>query len=145
MKEEYEHYKSIRIIEYAMVIIVLLVVLIILFPALSKIIYNMSKEAAITNTKDTIDTVKATYTDMNLINEVALPFKVVFNKDGYEFYEMNKKVNYKRTFNIDFEGRLPSSGSVEITTDGTVTVKDLTFGSIKCNQVKEQNLICDKK
>lgn len=145
MKEQYEHDKSIRIIEYAMVIIVLLIVLIILVPALGKIIYNVSKNASITSTVGTIDSVKAFYTDMNIENEVALPFKVVFDNGNYTFYEMGQKVNYKRSLNIKTKGKLPKAGSVEITIDGTITVKDLTFGNFKCNQTNDENLTCDNK
>ena len=35
--------------------------------------------------------------------------------------------------------------SLSQNTDGTVTVKDLTFGNFKCNQTNEQNLVCDNK
>lgn len=143
MKEEYEHYKTIRVIEYGMVIIVLLIVLIIVLPSVSTITYNMSKDAAVTSTKNMIDSVKATYTNMNLKNEVALPFETKFNENGYTFYEMGKQVNYELTINIHIDGELPKSGSILINEDGTVTVKDLTFGKIKCNQIKDQNLICD--
>ena len=142
MKEEYEHYKTIRVIEYGMVIIVLFIVLIIVLPSVSTITYNMSKDAAVTSTKNMIDSVKATYTNMNLKNEVALPFETKFNENGYTFYEMGKKVNYELTINIHIDGELPKSGSILINEDGTVTVKDLTFGKIKCNQIKDQNLIC---
>lgn len=144
MKEENEQNKTIRMVEYSMVIIVLLVVLIIVLPSLFKIIYNMSKDSAITSTKNTIDAVKSIYTNMNLKNEVGLPFKAVFDKDGYTFYEMNKKANYETTINLEIEGKLPKSGSITINEDGTVTVKDLNFGLVKCNQVKDQELICDK-
>ncbi len=145
MKEEYEHYKTIRVIEYSMVVVALMVVLIIVLPSLNTIIYNMSKDSAITSTKNTIDAIKSIYTNMNLINEVGLPFKAIFNKDGYTFYEMDQKVNYKTTINIKIDGDLPKSGSITINEDGTVTAKDLIFGNIKCNQVKDQDLICDKK
>ena len=43
--------------------------------------------------------------DMNLTNEVGLPFKVVFDKNGYTFYENGKKVNYKRQLNIKNQGK----------------------------------------
>lgn len=145
MKEEYEHYKSIRIIEYVMVIIVLLIVLIIVVPSLLKIIDNVNQNASITSTKGTVDTVKAIYTDMNLTNEVALPFKAVFNKDGYTLYENGKKVKYKIIFNIKFDGKLPTDGSITINTDGTITVKNLTFGSFKCNQTPNKELTCEKR
>ncbi len=145
MKEEYEHTKTINSVEYIMIIIVLLAILIILVPALSKIIYNVSQNASMTSTQGIIDSVKAYYTDMNLKNEVALPFKVVFNKDGYNFYEVGQKVNYKRELNIKTSGKLPKSGSVQINIDGTITVKNLTFGHFKCNQKNGQEIICDNK
>lgn len=145
MKEENEHSKTIKMIEYGLVIIVLFVVLIITIPSVNTIIYNMSKESAITSTYNTVKSVKAIYTSMNLKNEVSLPFKAVFDKENYTFYENNKKVNYKYSLNIKFEGKLPSSGTIIINIDGTTTVKDLTFGNISCNQISNSTLICDKK
>ncbi len=144
MKEENEHSKTIKMIEYGLVIIVLFVVLIITIPSVNTIIYNMSKESAITSTYNTVKSVKAIYTSMNLKNEVSLPFKAVFDKENYTFYENNKKVNYKYSLNIKFEGKLPSSGTIIINIDGTTTVKDLTFGNISCNQISNSTLICDK-
>ena len=131
MKEENERNSTIRVIEYSAIVVFFLIVLIILVPSVS--------------TKGTIDTVKSFYVDINLLNEVGLPFKVVFDKDGYTFYEMNKKVNYERQLNIKNQGKLPKAGSVTINVDGTVSVKDLTFGNFKCNQTNDQNLVCDNK
>ncbi len=145
MKEENEHSKTTKMIEYGLVIIVLFVVLIITIPSVNTIIYNISKESAITSTYNTVKSVKAIYTSMNLKNEVSLPFKAVFDKENYTFYENNKKVNYKYSLNIKFEGKLPSSGTIIINIDGTTTVKDLTFGNISCNQISNSTLICDKK
>lgn len=145
MKEENARKSTSRVMEYSAIVIFLMIILIILVPAVSKIVYNMSKDASVSNTKGTIDMVKSFYVDMNLLNEVGLPFKVVFNKDGYKFYEMGNEVNYERHLNIKNQGKLPTAGSVEITIDGTVTVKDLTFGNFKCNQTNEKNLVCDNK
>ena len=100
MKEENAHRATIRVVEYSAIMVFFLLILIILVPSISKIVYNMAKQSSITSTKGTIDTVKSFYVDMNLLNEVGLPFKVVFDKDGYTFYEMNKKVNYERHLNI---------------------------------------------
>ena len=145
MKEENARKSTSRVMEYSAIVIFLMIILIILVPAVSKIVYNMAKDAATTSTKGTIDTVKSFYVDMNLLNEVGLPFKVVFDKDGYTFYEMDKKVNYERQLNIKNQGKLPKAGSVTINVDGTVSVKDLTFGNFKCNQTNDQNLVCDNK
>ena len=143
MKEENIHRRTIKGIEYSAIMVFFLVIIIIIYPSLSKIFYNMGHDSAITSTQGTIDTVKSFYIDMNLTNEVALPFKVVFDKDGYTYYENGKEVNYKRQLNIKNNGELPKSGSIEIRTDGTVAVVDLTFGNFKCNQTTEQNLVCD--
>lgn len=144
MKEKNVHRNTIKGIEYSAIMVFFLIIIIIVWPSLSKIIYNMRHDSAITSTKGTIEIVKSFYIDMNLTNEVALPFKVVFTKDGYTYYEDGKKVNYKRQLNIKNEGKLPKAGSIEIQIDGTVKVKNLTFGTFKCNQTSEQNLVCDK-
>lgn len=145
MKEENARKSTSRVMEYSAIVIFLMIILIILVPSVSKIVYNMSKDASVSNTKGTIDMVKSFYVDMNLTNEVGLPFKVVFDKNGYTFYENGKKVNYKRQLNIKNQGKLPKAGSVTINVDGTVSVKDLTFGNFKCNQTNDQNLVCDNK
>ena len=145
MKEENAHNSTIKVIEYSAILIFFMIILIILVPSISKIVYQMSKDSAITSTKGTIDTVKSFYIDMNLLNEVALPFKVEFNKDGYIFYEMGRQVNYERHLNIQNTGKLPKGGSVQINEDGSVTVKNLTFGNFKCNKTKKKNLVCDNK
>lgn len=144
MKEENIHRNTIKGIEYSAIMVFFLIIIIIVWPSLSKIFYNMRRDSAITSTKGTIEIVKSFYIDMNLTNEVALPFKVVFTKDGYTYYEDGKKVNYKRQLNIKNKGELPKSGSIEIQIDGTVKVENLTFGNFKCNQTSEQNLVCDK-
>ena len=125
MKEENAHRATIRVVEYSAIMVFFLLILIILVPSISKIVYNMAKQSSITSTKGTIDTVKSFYTDMNLLNEVGLPFKVEFNEDGYTFYELGKKVNYERSLNIKNLGKLPTDGSVQINVDGTVTLLDL--------------------
>ncbi len=144
MKEENIHRKTIKRIEYSAIMVFFLIIIIIVWPSLSKMFYNMRHDSAITSTKGTIETVKSFYVNVNLTNEVALPFKVVFTKDGYTYYENGKKVNYERQLNIKNDGELPKEGSVEIQTDGTVKVENLTFGNFKCNQTSEQNLVCDK-
>ena len=145
MREENAHRSTIRVIEYSAILVFFLVILIILVPSVQKIVYNMAEDASITNTKATIDAVKTYYTDMNLFNEVALPFKVVFHGKEYDFYEMGNKVNYRKSLTVKNNGKLPTSGSVEITTDGTVTVVNLKFGNFTCNQTNEKNLICENK
>lgn len=145
MKEENARKSTVRVIEYSLILVFFLIVITILVPSISTIVYNMAKDSALTSTKGTIDTVKSFYVDMNLLNEVGIPFRVVFDKDGYTFYEMGQKVNYERHLNIKNTGKLPTAGSVQINLDGTVTVKDLTFGNFKCNQTNDENLICDNK
>ena len=143
MKEENEKRSTIRTIEYSAILIFFLIIIIILVPSVSKIVYNMSKDSATTSTQGMIDTVKSYYVDINLLNEVGLPFKVVFDEDGYTFYENGKEVEYESRLNIEITGKTPTSGSIQINTDGTVTVTDLTFGNFTCNQTDSSDIICD--
>ena len=145
MKEENVRYTTIRTIEYSSILIFFLIVLLVLVPLIQKIVYNMVWNAAMTSTKETINIVKIFYTDMNLSNEVGLPFKVTFYEDEYEFYEFGKKVNYSYELNIQNDGELPTGGSIQINDDGSTTVTDLTFGHFKCNQTNEQNLECKRE
>ena len=143
MKEENERISTSKIVENSAILIFFLIILIILVPLILKIVYNMSLKASMISAKGTIDVVKSYYIDMNLNYEVSLPFKVVFYEEGYQFYEKGQKVDYKKELNIKNIGKLPQGGSVEILSNGTVKVKDLTFGNFTCNQVNENNLICD--
>ena len=145
MKEENAHNATIKVIEYSSILVFFLVLLFVLVPLIQKIVYNMAWNAAMTSTKETVNTVKTFYTDMNLFNEVGLPFKVVFYEDGHEFYEFGKKVSYLYELNIQNDGELPTGGSVQINKDGSATVTDLTFGHFKCNQTNEQNLECKRE
>ena len=45
MKEENERNSTIRVIEYSAIVVFFLIVLIILVPSVSKIVYNMTKDA----------------------------------------------------------------------------------------------------
>lgn len=145
MKEENEKRSTIRTIEYSAILVFFLIIIIILVPSVYKIVYNMAKDSATTSTQGMIDTVKSYYVDINLLNEVGLPFKVVFDEDGYTFYENGKKVEYESHLNIETTGKAPTSGSIQINTDGTVTVTDLTFGNFKCNQTNSSDIVCDNK
>ncbi len=145
MKEENEKRSTIRTIEYSAILVFFLIIIIILVPSVYKIVYNMAKDSATTSTQGMIDTVKSYYVDINLLNEVGLPFKVVFDEDGYTFYENGKKVEYESHLNIEITGKAPTSGSIQINTDGTVTVTDLTFGNFKCNQTNSSDIVCDNK
>ncbi len=145
MKEENAHRATIKVIEYSAIMVFFLISLYFLVPLIQKIVYNVAWQTSMTNTKETINTVKSFYTDMNLFNEVGLPFKVVFSEDGYTFYEFGKEVNYLYELNIQNDGELPTGGSVQINTDGSATVENLTFGKFKCNQTNEQNLVCKRE
>jgi hypothetical protein len=128
--------------EYGLVIIVLFIVFIILTPSLLTIMYKSMKSGAELSTKGTIEVVKTLYIDGNLTKDIGLPFKVVFNGSSYKTYEHGNEITIDKELKIKNKGRLPSEGTVEINTDGTVIAKDLRFGLIKCNQTKDGKLTC---
>lgn len=138
---EEEYNNTTKIVEYVSVITILLIILIILVPSVSNIIYNVSKRSSEISTQGTIETIKAFYVNINLTKTVDLPFKVIFDNDKYTFYENGKKINLKSTLNN--RGKLPTAGSIQLNTDGSVTVKNLTFGKFVCNQTNKKSLVCD--
>lgn len=138
-----DNLKEIKMVENGLVIILLFVIITILLPSVTSLVAKSLQLSAQTSTQGTIDMVKSLYTTINLTDEVNLPFKVIYNKDGYTIYSDNKKYTPKEEIKVSISGKMPTGGSVEITTGGQVTVKDLKFGSITCNQINNNIPVCE--
>ena len=109
-----DNFKEIKMVENGLVIILLFVIIIILLPSVTAVISKSMQMSAKTNTKGTVEIVKELYININLTDDVILPFKVIYNKKGYEIYSGGEKYTPVKTIKIKNEGKLPTSGSVEI-------------------------------
>ena len=137
-----DNFREIKITENSAVILVLFVIIIIIFPSLMKMFDNVFKMSAKTNTKNVIEITKYIYTDINLIDDVPLPFKIVYKKNGYILYANGQKYIPVKKTKLDEEGKLPKGGSITIKTDGEVVIKNLKFGLYKCNSENDK-VICE--
>ncbi|MBR2707843.1 MAG: hypothetical protein IKE90_00220 [Bacilli bacterium] len=139
-----DYTNEIKMIENGLVITLLLIIIIILVPSFTKMIDKSMQLAAQTNTTNNIKMVKEMYIMSNLTDVVSLPFKVVYNNDGYKIYSNGKEYTKKGNIIVEKTRNLPSGGSIEIETNGNVIVKNLKFGKYKCNQINTKQPICEK-
>lgn len=129
--------KIIKMVENALVIIILFIVIIVLFPSIKKMAEITRKQAVESSVQGVFDMTKDYFTSINMYENVNLPFKIIYNKDvkdGYTIYSANKKYENMNKIDIEIEGMLPESGSVEIKSDGEIEAKDLKFGEYTCNK-----------
>lgn len=137
-----DNVKQVKFVENNAVIIVLFVILIIVTPYITSIIGSTWKKADESSTKGVIESVKLLYTSSSVTTEVSLPFEVKYNRNGYETYSNGTKFFPSKIMKVDTEGQKPKSGTVTIKLDGTVSVKDLRFGLLKCNSDKNEKVTC---
>ncbi len=136
-----DNVKQTKFVENNAIIIVLFIILIILTPYVTSVIGTSWKKADESSTKGTIETVKLLYLS-ETVGGAYLPFKVEYNKSGYTMYSNNQKYTPLKMVKVDSEGQQPKSGSVTIEEDGTVSVKDLRYGLLKCNSDKNEKITC---
>lgn len=132
-----DNIKEIKMVENGLVIIVLFIIIILLTSPLRKIIEKTQLQSAETSTDNTFHMVKNLYTEINLVDVVDLPFKIVFDKNkskGYTIYSNEIEYTPSSTVHLKIDGKLPTSGSVEIKRDGEVETLNLIFGNYICNK-----------
>ena len=139
-----DYVKEIKMVENGLVIILLFVIIIILLPSFTTMADKSMELAAQTNAINNIEMVKELYTIINLNDEVNLPFKVVYNSNGYKIYSKGKE--YTKPYNINIEGtdKLPTEGSIEIKANGKAIVDNLKFGNYTCNQINTEKPVCKR-
>lgn len=129
--------KIIKIVENELVIIVLFIIIILLYSPVKKIIDKTKLQSAEENTRAAFNMTKDFYTTLNLVDVVDLPFKVVFDENhsrGYIIYSNGIEYVPTGAVQLKVDGKLPSSGSVEIKRDGEVETLNLVFGKFICNK-----------
>lgn len=139
-----DYIKEIKMMENGLVIIILSIIIIILLPLFRQMIDKSKRLAAETYTIRNIEMVKEIYTLVSLNDEVNLPFKVVYNNDGYKVYINGKEYTKLNKLNIEAIDKYPTDGNIEIDLSGKIIVKDVKFGNYKCNSEKDDKVICEK-
>ena len=137
-----DNVKEIKMVENGLIIILLFVIIVILLPSVATIISKSLSLSAKTSTSGTIEIVKELYINLNIEGDIALPFKVEYNKEGYVLYSNNKRYTPKKNIKVKSKGKLPTGGSIEIKKDGLIIIENLKFGICKCNQDESQELVC---
>ncbi len=138
-----DNVKELKIVENIMIVVLLFVIIIILLPSVSVVMNKSLRSSAEISTKETAEAVKELYININLIDSVNVPFKVIYDNEGYTIYSNGIKYTPRQSIKIESEGKMPTSGSVEIDKEGFTTVKDLKFGIYKCNQIKDGDITCE--
>lgn len=133
---------EIKMVENGLVIILLFSMVIIFLPAVINFIGKSLILSARSNTEGTTQLVEELYININLTDDVFLPFEVVFNKEGYEIYTGKKKYTPIKKLKIKTKAKLPRSGSILIDSNGSRIIKNLKFGLVKCNQKANEKLVC---
>ena len=141
MNDVLENTKTTKFVENNAVIIVLFVVLIVLTPYVTSIIGTSWKKADESSTQGVIENVKLLYVT-EAVSGAYLPFKVEYNRRGYDTYSNGVKYTPLNLAKAKLKGQRPKGGSVTIEEDGTIKVKNLKFGLLKCNSDKNENITC---
>ncbi|MBR3199103.1 MAG: hypothetical protein IKG27_03715 [Bacilli bacterium] len=139
-----DYVKEIKMVENGLVIILLFVIIIILLPSVTTMASKSMQVAAEANTAANVEFVKELYTTINLNDNIGLPFKVIYDKNGYKIYSNGIRYKKEVNINIDSKNKLPTRGSIEIESDGYTIVKNLKFGSYTCSQIREEDIICER-
>ena len=116
------------------------VVVIIIIIALIPPIYNMFKNASRSTVRNqasgAVDIAETLYIELNLKNEVGLPFKMEFTENGYKVYENNIEITIPEELVPDVKGEMPTGGDVVIDRNGDTIATDLIFGRYTCDSIK---------
>lgn len=142
MKNKSDGVNETKFVENNAIVIVLFVFFIVLTPYVISIIGNSWKKADEISTKNTIEMVKLLYISEIATSEIIPPFKVEYNRKGYDTYSNGVKYTPLNLNKVKSKGQRPKGGSVTIKGDGTVKVKNLRFGILKCNSDKDENIKC---
>ena len=141
MNDVLENTKTTKFVENNAVVIVLFVILIVVTPYVASIIGSTWKKADESSTYSVIENVKLLYVT-EAVSGAYLPFKVEYNRKGYDAYSNGEKYIPLNLAKVELKGQKPKSGSVTIKDDGTVLVKNLRFGLYKCNSDRNEIVNC---
>lgn len=139
--KETDGVRETKFVENNAVVIVLFVILIVVTPYVTSIIGNTWKKSDESSTYGVVENVKLLYVT-EAVSGAYLPFKVEYDRKGYTMYTDGAKYIPLGLEKVELKGQKPKSGSVTIKEDGTVKVKNLRFGLLKCNSGKNEKIKC---
>lgn len=102
-------------------------------------------EIAQSVTEDAIENIKKLYSKLEADKKAQLPFKVVFDKNGYTVYSNNKKYDNQNDIKFTDSVQLPDGGFIELSKDGKIKIDNLKVDNCTCNLDKDNKPVCVKK
>ena len=129
--------KIIKMVENGLVIIVLFVVLIYLTKPIQQLIETTRLQSMKESTRGIVNETKNYFTSLTIFDSVDYPFKIVFNEkdpNGYKIYSMGEEYTPGDDTKFNVTGKMPTSGSVELISDGEAKASNLKFGKFICNK-----------
>lgn len=129
--------KIIKMVENGLVIIVLFVVLIYLTKPIEKLIEATRLQSVKESTRGVVSETKNYFTSLTIFDTVDYPFKIVFDEkapNGYKLYAMGRDYTPVEDTKFRVTGKMPTSGSVELISDGEAKASNLKFGKFICNK-----------
>lgn len=129
---------------YETIIVMCLIgtIIILLVPVLQNIIYKAQADSIKSNAESIGVHVQLLYAEANVTDDVALPFTVKFNKNGYTVYSENKEIKLKNKLNT--KERVPTNGEVLIQKSGAVEIKNLQYSKYICTQLSNGEVKCQR-
>lgn len=129
--------KIIKMVENGLVIIVLFVVLIYLAKPIEQLIETTRLQSVKESTRGVVSETKNYFTSLTIFDTVDYPFKIVFDEkeeNGYKLYSMGEEFKPVEDTKFRVTGKMPTSGSVELISDGEAKASNLKFGKFICNK-----------
>ena len=131
-----------RVLENIVIITLIGIIFCLLFPIVQKIIYKSDLDGIKASVYGNVDSVKLLYLNESNVDEIGLPFTVVYDYNGYKTYI--GKDEYNTNNKIETHGRMPIGGSINITPTGLVTVSDLEYKNYVCSMPPGGELTCKR-
>ena len=129
--------KIIKMVENGLVIIVLFVVLIYLAKPIEQLIEATKLQSMKESTRGIVSETKNYFATLNMFDSADYPFKIIFNENepnGYKLYSKGKEYTPRDDTKFKVNGKMPTSGSVELKSEGEANASNLKFGKFICNK-----------
>lgn len=131
--------KGFTLIELLAVIVILAIIALIATPIVLNIIGKARQSAAADTVYGAMDALElVSVTSQMDVEAVNFPIKVQFDKDNSADHgKITYGAGYANEWSnkLTMKGDMPSSGTMEVTEDGTYTLTDLKVGSYTCTLV----------
>lgn len=116
--------------ENVLVIIILFVILLFITPIIMNVFYKSNVRGAYISTVGLVNALNNAYMSESLKGVFFLPFEIRYKNNKYTAYSNGQETSIE----IKTEGRTPDEGSIILTEEGNVIIKELKYGNIVCNK-----------